>query len=220
MHPADAAPDEECVSEGLCRIPRHLPAHEVVVADALVVRTLAEDREGDVTRVQVGQLPDLGGDPRAPFALLGGGVAGMPHEVVGDELATALEGVEQGERPWGPTSSRVASTSTMGRRRRAAAMASPSWVCAFSRARRLSSSAWETRAGRPHMGSPGVSAVPVPRDPVFIDSSTMIASLHRVPRPPLRGSDMETCIYPCGATPYASGGEMVSTPRKATAEEP
>src|SRR5690606_24761819 len=46
-------------------------------------------------------------------------------------------------RPWNrsrngtgqsfPTTSTVPSTSTIGRRRRAAAMASPSWVCAFSR---------------------------------------------------------------------------------------
>jgi hypothetical protein len=49
--------------------------------------------------MQVGQLRDLGGDPRAAFALLGRGPAGVPHEVVGDELPAALERVEQGERP-------------------------------------------------------------------------------------------------------------------------
>ena len=52
--------------------------------------------------MQVGQLRDLGGDPRAAFALLGRGVAGVPHEVVGDELSASLESVEQGERPVGP----------------------------------------------------------------------------------------------------------------------
>src|SRR6266567_5695772 len=55
--------------------------------------------------------------------------------------------------PAGPVSGVVASTSTMGRRRRAAAIASPSRVCAFSRARSRSSSAWKaarsTAAGWP-----------------------------------------------------------------------
>ena len=49
--------------------------------------------------MQVGQLADLGGVPRAAFALLGRGVAGVPHEVVGDQLPTALERLEQGDRP-------------------------------------------------------------------------------------------------------------------------
>src|SRR5215469_11006546 len=69
--------------------------------------------------------------------------------------------------PCGPASARLASTSTMGRRRRAAAIASPSRVCAFSRARSLSSSAWNvarsTAGGRfgalvaPAAGPPGVA---------------------------------------------------------------
>jgi hypothetical protein len=54
--------------------------------------------------------------------------------------------------PSGPMSSRVVSTSTMGRRRRAAAIASPSRVCAFSRTRSSSSWVWKvarsTTAGR------------------------------------------------------------------------
>jgi hypothetical protein len=75
-------------------IPGHLPAHEVVVADAFVVRTLKEDREGDIARMQVRQLRDLGGDPGAALALLGCGAAVVPHEVVGNQLATALERVE------------------------------------------------------------------------------------------------------------------------------
>src|ERR1022692_1200988 len=52
--------------------------------------------------MQVGQVRDLGGDPRAAFALPGGGVAGVPHEVVGDELPAPFECFEQGERPAGP----------------------------------------------------------------------------------------------------------------------
>jgi hypothetical protein len=52
--------------------------------------------------MKVGQLRDLGGDPRAAFALLGRGVAGPPHEVVGDEQSAPFERFEQGERPVGP----------------------------------------------------------------------------------------------------------------------
>ncbi len=36
------------------------------------------------------------------FALLGCGSAGVPHEVVGDELSAPFERFEQGERPVGP----------------------------------------------------------------------------------------------------------------------
>ena len=45
--------------------------------------------------MKVGQLRDLRGDPRAAFALLRRRVAGVPHEVVGDQLSTALEHVEK-----------------------------------------------------------------------------------------------------------------------------
>jgi hypothetical protein len=76
--------------------------HEVAVAAALVVGSLAEDRVGDVAEAQVGQLRDLGGDPGAPFALLGGGMAVPPHEVVGDELPAPFERLQHGERPAGP----------------------------------------------------------------------------------------------------------------------
>jgi hypothetical protein len=67
-----------------------------------VVRTPAEDRVGDVARMKVGQLRDLRGDPRTALALLGGGSAGVPHEVVGDELLAPFERIEQGERSVGP----------------------------------------------------------------------------------------------------------------------
>ena len=73
-----------------------------MVADAFVVGTLTEDRVGDVAGMQVGQLRDLGGDPRAAFALLGRGSARVPHEGVGDELSAPFERFEQGERPVGP----------------------------------------------------------------------------------------------------------------------
>ncbi len=49
--------------------------------------------------MQVGQLRDLGGDPRAALALAGSGLAGMPHEVVGDQLRAAFERLGQRDRP-------------------------------------------------------------------------------------------------------------------------
>src|ERR1700761_1266482 len=44
----------------------------------------------------MGQLADLGGVVRAAFALVRGVVPVVPHEVVGDELATPLERFGQG----------------------------------------------------------------------------------------------------------------------------
>src|SRR6266567_6281703 len=58
--------------------------------------------------------------------------------------------------PCGPVNVRLASTSTMGSRRRAAAIASPSRVCAFSRIRSSSSSAWKT-ARSTTAGLPGLA---------------------------------------------------------------
>src|ERR1022692_443958 len=78
--------------------------------------------------------------------------------------------------PCGPVSARLASTSAMGRRRRAAAIASPSRVCAFSRIRSLSSSAW--KAARPTAaGRLGVLVPPAAGPPRFADSSFMASSL-------------------------------------------
>ncbi len=66
------------------------------------------------------------------------------------------------------------SISTIGSRRRAAAIASPSRVCAFSRARSSSRSAW--KAARPTTaGIPGVAAAG--GWPGFSGSLCMIASL-------------------------------------------
>ena len=39
--------------------------------------------------------------PGAALALLGSGMAGVPHEVVGDQLPATLERVEQGQWPVG-----------------------------------------------------------------------------------------------------------------------
>src|ERR1019366_2863423 len=78
--------------------------------------------------------------------------------------------------PWGPVSARLASTSTMGRRRRAAAIAPPSRVCAFSRTRRLSSSAW--KAARPAAaGRPGALVAAAAGPPGVADSSFMTVPL-------------------------------------------
>src|SRR5882757_664225 len=77
--------------------------------------------------------------------------------------------------PWGPASLRLASTSTMGRRRRAAAIASPSRVCAFSRTRNVSSSACHearsTTGGRAAALPAGVA------DQLFFESLLIIASM-------------------------------------------
>ena len=48
------------------------------------------------------QLADLAVIERAALALPGGGPAGVPHEVVGDQLPAPFERVKQGERPRGP----------------------------------------------------------------------------------------------------------------------
>src|ERR1022692_780612 len=78
--------------------------------------------------------------------------------------------------PRGPVSARLASTSTMGRRRRAAAIASPSRVCAFSRTRSRSSSAW--KVARPTAaGRPGALVAPAAGPPGFADSSFMTVPL-------------------------------------------
>src|ERR1022692_2170079 len=78
--------------------------------------------------------------------------------------------------PRGPVSVRLASASAMGRRRRAAAIASPCLVCAFSRTRSLSSSAW--KVARPTAaGTPGMPLAAAPGDPAFFDAFFMIASM-------------------------------------------
>src|SRR5918911_3347311 len=97
--------------------------------------------------------------------------------------------------PWGPISARLASTSTMGRRRRAAAIASPSRVCAFSRTRGLSGAAWKV-ARSTAAGRRGALVAPAAGPPRFVDSSFMTVSsycCHRIlllllsPHPPWMG---------------------------------
>src|ERR1035438_5098405 len=77
--------------------------------------------------------------------------------------------------PWGPVSAMLASASAMGRRRRAAAIASPSRVCAFSRTRSLSSSAWKA-ARSTAAGRPGPLVAPPAGPPRLADSSFITVS--------------------------------------------
>ena len=105
-------------------------------------RTLAERGVGDIA----GMMKDSsrpGMYTGAALALLRRGVAGVPHEVVGDEHPALFKCIQQRDRPVSPMSGVAPSTSTMGKRRRPAAMASPSLVWAFSRTRNASSSAWK-----------------------------------------------------------------------------
>jgi hypothetical protein len=80
------------------RVPRHLPAHEVAVPGALFVRALAKHSEGDVARMNIGQLADLRCNPGAPLALLRRRVAGVPHEIVDNEHPASLKRVQQCHR--------------------------------------------------------------------------------------------------------------------------
>jgi hypothetical protein len=59
VHPPDPAPGQERIERVLGRVPRHVPAHEVAVAHALLEGALAERGVGDVARMQKGQLPNL-----------------------------------------------------------------------------------------------------------------------------------------------------------------
>src|SRR5919112_4808706 len=77
--------------------------------------------------------------------------------------------------PEGPISPVSASTSTTGRRRRAAAIASSSRVCAFSRARSSSSSAWKV-ARSTAAGTLGARVAPAAGPPGSGDRSSMAVS--------------------------------------------
>src|SRR5262249_45043170 len=84
VHHAHPASNQENVERVLGRVPRHLPAHEVAVPDALFVRALAERGVSDIAGMQEGQLPNLRMIQGATLALLRRRAAGVPHEVVGD----------------------------------------------------------------------------------------------------------------------------------------
>src|SRR6202023_2389629 len=143
VHHAHPASNQEGVERALGRVPRHLPAHEVAVPGALFVRALAKRGVGDVARMNIGQLADLRCNPGAPLALLRRRVAGLPHEVVAMSIRRPSNTSNTVTAPRSPMSDVAPSTSTIGSRRRAAAMASPSLVWAFSRTRNASSSAWK-----------------------------------------------------------------------------
>src|SRR5690348_12486501 len=79
-------------------------------------------------------------------------------------------------RVTGPVCGRLASTSTMGRRRRAAAIASPSAVRAFSRTRSPSSSPWKVFRSAT-AGTARAPAAPDAGPPGFADSCLMTVPL-------------------------------------------
>src|SRR6516225_2370104 len=85
VHHAHPTSNQEDVARDLSRVPGHLPTHEVAVPGALFVRALTEHGEGDVARMNIGQLAGLRCNPGTPLALLRRGTTGVPHEVVGDE---------------------------------------------------------------------------------------------------------------------------------------
>src|SRR5215218_6956827 len=86
------------------RVPGHLPAHPLLQARDLGLRRAADVGEGGVAGVEVGEVGDLVGHQRAAAAAgLGPAVdAGLEEEAVEDELAAALEEVEQADRPVRP----------------------------------------------------------------------------------------------------------------------
>src|ERR1700720_2412014 len=128
VHHAHPASNQEGVERALGRVPRHLPTHEVAVPGALFVRALAKRGVGDVARMNIGQLADLRCNPGAPLALLRRRVAGLPHEVVAMSIRRPSNTSNTVTAPRSPMSDVAPSTSTIGSRRRAAAMASPSLV--------------------------------------------------------------------------------------------
>jgi hypothetical protein len=58
---ADLAAGEEDVERVLCGVPGHVRAHEVAVAHALLVGSLAECGVRDVARANVGQVEERAG---------------------------------------------------------------------------------------------------------------------------------------------------------------
>ena len=94
--------------------------------------------------------------------------------------------------PRSPMSGVAPSTSTMGSRRRAAAMASPSLVCAFSRTRSASSSAWKVRRST-------IAGVP---------SSSLMVFIVRLHRPVIRVQRVTAPPVPSGA--FAGTGRGAS----------
>src|SRR5260370_24867029 len=94
LHPAHPASNQESVERVLGRVPRHLPSHEVAAAGALFVRALAKHGEGDVARMNIGQLADTRCNPGAALALLRPTEAVVPHDIVADEQPASLNRVQ------------------------------------------------------------------------------------------------------------------------------
>src|SRR5262245_59865880 len=94
VHHTHSASNQEAVERALRRVPRHLPAHEVAVPDALFVRALAKRGVGNVARMNIAQFTDLRCNPGAALALLWRRLSGVPHEVIGDEDPASLKHVQ------------------------------------------------------------------------------------------------------------------------------
>src|SRR5262249_43471768 len=99
VHHAHTASDQEGVKRVLGRVPRHLPAHKAAVTGAFFVWALAEHREGNVTRMNVGQFAHLRCKEGAPLALFRCRATGVPHEIISDKHPAALKGIQQRHRP-------------------------------------------------------------------------------------------------------------------------
>jgi hypothetical protein len=86
------------------RVPRDLPAHPLAVGLDLLDRGLRHEDERGVARVEVGEVADVVGDHRAAVAARRRPAvyARREHEVVDDQLAAAVEQVEQARPATGP----------------------------------------------------------------------------------------------------------------------
>src|SRR5262249_12517723 len=100
VHHTHPASNQEFIQRVLRPVPRHLPAHEVAVPDALFVWALAKRGVGDVSGMQEGQLADLRCIQGATLALIRRRTAGVPHEVVCDEQPATLKRVQQRHGPY------------------------------------------------------------------------------------------------------------------------
>ena len=144
------------------RIPGLGVAHELDEGSHLVPPAGGQDGERDAAGIEIDGILHVPGRHGAALALSLVRSTVVPHVLVDDELVAAIEEAPRtGPGRRGPTTSTVPSSSTIGRRRRAAAMASPSWVCAFSRTRSSSRAACQvarsTTGGRPCDAVDGLS---------------------------------------------------------------
>ena len=119
----------EIASPSQFGVPRHLPAHEIPITRAFLVRALTERRVRDITAVQLDT-------PRCPVKNVQPShcsAAGLPscHMWVYTSSCRRPSNTSISGPAVAPTTGAVASTSTIGSRRRAVAIASPSRYALF-----------------------------------------------------------------------------------------